>query len=73
MSKPLSREELSMLRYFHEDKGDMAACSDWETRQQDLCAHHPALVAAYNAVQNAKTQLDAMLSWEIDKAVIREN
>lgn len=63
----ITPEDLDMLKYFHDDKGDMARCSDWPKLREQLKAEHPALIAAYDNLRIAETTLDAVLAHTIDK------
>jgi len=64
MTEKIEMEEgdYDMLRYFHEEKGDMTRYAQWDALLPLLKKKHPELITAMRNLRAAKRTLDAIVA-----------
>lgn len=56
----ITEEDLQMVKYFWQDKGDVKRWCDWEKRLPDFERERPEIPAAVRALVVAERTLDAI-------------
>lgn len=57
----LTEEDKNMIRYFHEEKGDISRWSKWEEKLPIIHKQYPELIEAIRSKMIASTTLDIIV------------
>lgn len=59
--RSVTAEDLLMIRYFWEEKGDLTSYCSWEEIQVDLAKRYPAIYDAWARYRSAVKTLDVLV------------
>lgn len=62
MAEKLTRSDYDMLRYFHEEKGDMTRWVFWKEKFPLIQKLHPEIIDAMRRLESAQITLDKLVT-----------
>ena len=66
----MDTDDLMMLAYFHEAKGDMTRYVKWDELLPDLYKEFPHIMEAKQRLENARRTLDILVAAEWGKEIV---